>query len=163
MLQETWKNIEGYDGIYFVSNFGRIKSSGNGERKRCESILKGVKNKFGYLIVGLSKNGHQSSKYIHRLVAEAFLGKSELNVNHKNGIKTDNRIDNLEYVSSRENTIHYHKSKGRKFTGVIKRGCKYSATAYLNGKNRYLGIFDTELEAHNAYLKAVKNFEGGII
>lgn len=90
---EIWKDINGYEGLYEVSNLGRVKS----KRK----ILKPINGE--YLKVGLSKNGVQKTLYIHRLVAETFLGKSNLQVNHKDENKHNNYVDNLEWISFKEN------------------------------------------------------------
>lgn len=90
---EIWKGINGYEGLYQVSNLGRVKS----KRK----ILKPINGE--YLKVGLSKNGVQKTLYIHRLVAETFLGRSNLQVNHKDENKHNNYVDNLEWISFKEN------------------------------------------------------------
>ena len=90
---EIWKDINGYEGLYEVSNLGRVKS----KRK----ILKPINGE--YLKVGLSKNGVQKTLYIHRLVAKTFLGRSNLQVNHKDENKHNNYVDNLEWISFKEN------------------------------------------------------------
>lgn len=103
---EIWRDIRGYEGKFQVSNYGRVKSlkrvltRSNGHKQTInEKILKPSVSNKGYYMVGL--DGKTCT--IHRLVAETFL--DELVVNHKNGIKTDNRIDNLEFVSQKDNTI----------------------------------------------------------
>lgn len=92
-MEEVWKDIPNYEGLYQASNLGRIKS----KRK----ILKPIKGE--YLKVGLSKNGIQTTKYVHRLVAETFLGKSDLQVNHKDENKHNNCVNNLEWITFKEN------------------------------------------------------------
>lgn len=104
---EIWKAIKGFDN-YEISNLGNAKS------KPREGTKGGIVKPFfdrknnGYLKVHLYKNGVQYQPFIHRLVAETFLpkinGKTE--VNHKNGIKTDNRVDNLEWCNRKENINH---------------------------------------------------------
>lgn len=99
MKKEIWKPIKGYEGLYEVSNLGRVKSL------RRNSILKAVLHN-GYLIVSLRNNGITQQCRVHRLVAEAFI----LNpynlpcVNHKDEIKTNNKVDNLEWCSVKYNT-----------------------------------------------------------
>lgn len=97
---EFWKDIEGYEGLYRVSNVGQVKSL------KSNKILKpNSNNTGGYLQVVLSKNGEAKRFYIHRLVAEAFLpNEDELpEVDHINSDKTDNRVANLQWISRVEN------------------------------------------------------------
>lgn len=103
MIQETWLPIVGYDGLYEVSNTGRIASL-----KYQRKIRKLGKHLGGYLQVNLSKNGIVERKLVHRLVTRSFLGEAEdgQQVNHKNGVKTDNMIENLEYCTPSDNKKH---------------------------------------------------------
>lgn len=103
---EIWKDIPDYEGYYQVSNLGNVKSINHYDKQnrlRKEKILKPIIN-HDYLIVNLSKNGKTKYKRIHRLVLSAFIGKSNLQVDHINCNKKDNRIENLEYVTAKENT-----------------------------------------------------------
>ena len=118
-MEEVWKEIEDYEGLYWISNLGRVKS----KRK----ILKPISGE--YLKVGLSKNGVQTTKYIHRLVAETFLRKSNLQVNHKDENKHNNCLDNLEWITFKEN-MNYGTKQDRE--SLIKT--KYNVLQYdLNG------------------------------
>ena len=97
---EEWRNIIGYEGLYQVSNLGRVKSLGNGSGNNSkEKILKGSKNKFGYLKVNLYKDGKQKTHKVHRLVASAFIPNPNNlpEVNHKDEDKTNNIVTNIEY------------------------------------------------------------------
>ena len=101
-MNEIWKDIKDYEGIYQVSNIGRVK------RVDTDRILKGCKNRGGYLRVRLSKNNLASNKRIHRLVAQAFIPNTEnkSQVNHIDEDKTNNRVDNLEWSTAKENSNH---------------------------------------------------------
>ena len=111
-MTEIWKDIKGYEGLYQVSNLGRVVSfyGKNGKLTHTPKLLSGKLDKDGYTEVRLCKNGNVSYKRVHRLVAEHFLhGDKSLQVNHKNGDKSNNRADNLEWVTPKENIIHAHK------------------------------------------------------
>ena len=111
---EVWKDITGYEGLYQVSSLGRVKSL---ERfkldgRRCaERIMKPSADLGGYLSCELCNDGRGKRFLIHRLVAEAFLQNpdNKREVNHINGIKSDNSIENLEWSTSSENTIHAYR------------------------------------------------------
>ena len=101
---EIFKDVKGYEGLYQISNVGNVKSLGNDKTKK-EKILKPAKNHKGYLFVGLCKQGKQKNHYIHRLVAQAFIDNPNNleQINHKNEIKTDNRVENLEWCTPKQN------------------------------------------------------------
>ena len=103
-MTETWKAIAGYEGLYEVSNLGRVKSLKYGKEK----ILKPGKNTGGYLQVSLFKDGKTSNLRVHRLVAEAFIPnpKGLATINHKDEVKTNNAATNLEWMSQKDN-INY--------------------------------------------------------
>ena len=112
-MMEIWKDIPGYEGFYQASSKGQIKSLSRvvrhnlgGDKIINERILNGYVNKYGYKRVELSKRGHSKQYSEHRLVALAFLGESDLTVNHIDGNKLNNNIENLEYLSIADNTRH---------------------------------------------------------
>jgi hypothetical protein len=106
-MQEIWKDIKGYEGLYQVSNLGRVKSleryKTNWSKKQCvkERVLKPILANTGYYMVVLSKNGITKSVLVHRLVAETFLSNPNNleQVNHKDENKLNNNIDNLEFCT----------------------------------------------------------------
>lgn len=97
-MEEVWKNISGYEGLYWVSNLGRIKS----KRKL---LKQSNRNKFGYKVVSLSKNNVVSSVSVHRLVASYFVPNQENKpqVGHLDNNPANNRADNLEWNTQGEN------------------------------------------------------------
>lgn len=101
-MEEIWRDIEGYEGLYQVSDLGRVKSL------YTNRILKGSKDAKGYLIVKLCKNSIKSNKTIHRLVAQAFIPNPENKpqVNHIDENKTNNMVSNLNWMTSKENNNH---------------------------------------------------------
>lgn len=158
---EEWALIPFYNENYYASNFGRIKSI-NYNRTKQEGILKSSINKHGYYIVGLSNGKKTKTFAVHRLVAMAFLNHKpcghELVVNHINFNKLDNRVENLEIITQRENSNMKHINSTSKYTGVFwdKKSKKWRASITIKCHNIYLGLFDSEHDAHLAYENAVK-------
>ena len=111
-MREEWRDIQGYEGKYMVSNLGRVKSL-NYHRTGKERILKAYDNGYGYLYVNLSKEGKTKKYKIHRLVAKAFLENPEgyTEVNHINEDKADCRADNLEWCSRAYNNTYNGRAK----------------------------------------------------
>ena len=134
-MEEIWKSIEGYYGLYEVSNLGRVRSLKRtvwhpitGWTERAYKIRKLRTDKNGYVLINLCKNGNIKTHKIHRLVATAFLEnkKNEPTVNHINEIKSDNRSCNLEWCSFLHNNKHGSRKelykKMRKKVGQYKNG-----------------------------------------
>lgn len=115
-MQEIWKDIKEYEGYYQVSNFGNVKSLQRTvkagryffDKDIPEKILKSCNARDGYSRIVLNKKGKIKTKLVHRLVAETFLQNFEnkKEVNHKSGNKNDNTLNNLEWVTSKENIVH---------------------------------------------------------
>lgn len=100
MKKEYWKPVVGYEGLYEVSNFGRVKSLKFGKERILKQKIRG-----GYYSVGLSKNGIVKTYQVHRLVAEAFIDNTDNlpQVNHKDENKLNNSVDNLEWCDAQYN------------------------------------------------------------
>lgn len=110
-MTEIWKDIVGYEGLYQVSNLGRVKSLPKTDRfgrLYPEKMKAQVNNGSGYLVVNLKHNGKQQMRTVHRLVAEAFID-NPLNcsdINHMDGNKQNNKVDNLEFCTRSFNMLH---------------------------------------------------------
>lgn len=141
MIEEVWKFIPSYEGRYQVSNMGRIRSvdrvvSINGKRGSYEKhvqprIIAQRKNR-GYPYVSLSKNGKIYAEKVHRCVCLAFIDnpKGYIDVNHKNGDRSDNRVENLEWCTRQYNIWHSYYVTHRKPSGCKKVMCIENGIAY---------------------------------
>lgn len=153
-MKEIWKDIDGYNGIYKVSNLGRIKSNGfeylqKGKggnvfrRKSQPKILSQSYTVEGYLVVTLIKNGIAKQHKVHRIIADAFIPNPDKKpvINHINGQKDDNRIENLEWCTVKENTEHAHS------TGLCGRNAKAKCVARVDESGKILEVFESALQA----------------
>jgi len=170
MSEEIWKDVEGTDKIYQVSNLGNVKTvdrmvkqKHNSEQFKRGRMLKFDTSSKGYMRVNIHySEGFKKRSLVHRLVIREFMYDSDLQVNHINGNKSDNRLENLEYVTHLEN--HNHKVRvinNKKRYGIYKSRCKkgkWVAQIRLNSKTITLGTFDDEELAYqvfyDAYVKA---------
>ena len=162
-MKEIWKDIKDYEGIYQVSNLGRVKSLNRVTsigRKLSGRELKQTKTRGGYFKVFLSKKSKVKQFDVHRLVALTFIPKELHNevVDHINGVKTNNKLDNLQFITQRYNTSKDKKGGTSEYVGVTmsKASKKWKTTIKINGKNVHLGYFDDEYEAHLAYQNKLK-------
>ena len=164
---EEFRDIPNYEGIYQVSNLGRVKSLARKNsigRRVNEKIMKLSIASDGYLNTGLRKDNKSKSRRVHQLVAESFLGHVpcgyKIIVDHIDENPLNNRLDNLQLWSHRNNIAKGYKSKGgtSEYTGVYwdKDVNKWRANITINGKNKYLGRFTCELKAAKAYQDALK-------
>lgn len=112
---EEWRPVVGYEGFYEVSNLGNVRSidriikyKKSGKSLRRGRTMRLNTNRYGYIDLKLCKNGQEKAHLVHRLVANAFLINPETKpqVNHKNGVKNDNRLENLEWATLSENRLH---------------------------------------------------------
>jgi len=144
------KDVQGYEGLYAVTDCGQVFSYVSGR------YLKPATFKSGYMVVCLrKKNYYQITKYVHRLIAETFLEADDKRneVDHIDGDKTNNNINNLRWASRSENMQNKRTTKGYYWN---KQEGKWYAKITANKKTIYLGFYDTEEDARQAYLNAKK-------
>lgn len=135
-MKEIWKDIVGYEGLYQVSNFGRVKSF-YGKKE----ILTNRPDRDGYYRTTLVKNKKRKDYYVHRLVAQNFIADiQDKQVNHKNGIRTDNNPNNLEWCTCKENIHH----------SIYKLKSRYKPIQKIDNKtNEILQVYESIIEASN--------------
>jgi len=117
-MEEIWKDIDEFNGDYQKSNFGRVKSVARtvngprGEVHLSDRLLSQVVNKKGYIEYQITHNGKHYSRKAHRLVALAFIDNTKglPQINHIDGNKQNNSVDNLEWCDNRHNTIHAYQN-----------------------------------------------------
>lgn len=139
--QETWKPIDGYVGLYDVSNLGRVRSlrsKTQAHKLKPDGVLSLNKANRDYLRITLNDGCGQKTHLVHRLVASAFIGEipTGYDVNHKNGIKTDNRVDNLEIVTKQRNSKHAVEMGMLKVVGSENPMAKLNESAVIDIKQR---------------------------
>jgi len=170
-MEEIWKDIPGYEGIYQCSNLGKIKSlqrlskNNHGNILLKEKILSQHLTGGNYLTVGLYKNKKVKRLKIHQLVAISFLNhkinKSIYVVNHIDGNKSNNNLTNLEIITQRQNIIHGIKLrfKNNKSTGTYfdKNRNLFESRIKINNNNIFLGRFVNEKMASDIYKLAYNN------
>ena len=157
-MTEIFKDVPNYEGIYKISNLGNVKSL----KWNKEIIMKqGISSR--YLAVNLRKENKSKNVKVHVLVAMAFLdfkpNKFEYVIDHKNGVRTDNRLENLQIVTQRINILKDRKRNISNFAGVKKNKKlnKWTAQMKINKKFIHLGVFENEEDAGKIYEKAIEN------
>lgn len=145
-MKEQWKPIEDSNGMYEVSNTGKVRSLNYNKSGRTRELKQRI-NRYGYCVVTLHIEGKQKYPTVHRLVAKAFIPNpdNKPQVNHKSGVKTDNNVENLEWSTTSENVKHAF-DNGLKENSIIharntilayNETCKKPVTA--------IGMFDDEV------------------
>lgn len=154
--KEIWKDIPGFEGYYKASDLGNIKSLFFNKKLKLTKALN------GYLCVNLSLKGKKKVYHVHQLVAMAFLNHKpcghKLVVDHINHNKTDNRIQNLQILTHRQNVSKRLKKYTSKYVGVSydSTNKKWMSIIRINKKRKNLGRFKNEIDAHLAYQKELK-------
>jgi hypothetical protein len=152
-MKQIYKDIPKFKGLYQVSNLGNVKSlskkvkcRGGSYRTTKERLLQPGINDRGYKIVSLCKDNKCQTKKVHRLVASVFLNKNGAEINHKDGNKLNNRVDNLEWTTRSKNLRHAYKNGLTKSTikamnkAVVESGCnaKLSKKEVKEIKEKYI-------------------------
>ena len=166
--REQWRDVDGYDGMYQVSDLGRVRSKHSGEWK----VMRFGRNKSGYLSVNLSKNKEIKHFYVHRLVAQAFIendDETKTQINHIDECKQNNRLWNIEYCTAQYNTtyndIQFRKknSKRRKIEKLYDPNLTYQENIELfksNGIECSKGVlwrFRKDLNLDRSYHQPKRN------
>lgn len=140
-----------FDGRYIVYSDGRIFG------KRKKNFVKPIIDINGYAFVNFRHINGKCMK-IHLIIANLFIPNPNNlpQINHINGIKTDNRVENLEWCNNRYNCLIHHNSK---FPGAYydKRSKKWRSGIYINGKRIYLGYYDTKQEGSKVYMEYINS------
>jgi hypothetical protein len=148
-MLEEWKQINDYPN-YSISSFGVIRNDKN-------LIMKLNQTKAGYLKIKLCNKGIEKNFRHHQLMGQHFIPNPEnySQIDHINGIRNDNRLENLRWGNQSQNSRNKKKKTNRssQYLGVSwkKRNNKWEAKISINKITKYLGIFDTEIEAFNAW------------
>lgn len=164
MPEEEWRDVLGFEELYQVSNLGKVRTIKKGEAEMSQQ-----ENRNGYLTVHLRNKGVERRAMVHRLVAEAFIPNPDefRDVNHKNGNKADNRVENLEWVSHSDNMTHSFRELGKNVRHIVQIGldgtfierwnsiaeaaeatgiCRTDIGACCRGERTMAGAFEWEYE-----------------
>lgn len=153
-MKEEWRDIEGFEGLYQVSNYGRVKSFVRHLGRKPFNYLKPKSDKDGYLQVALAKNKKQYTKKVHRLVAMAFIPNPNNypQVNHKDEIKSNNHVDNLEWCTNSYNQKYGTCSRRKKEHTDYKKIAAKNSKPILQIKNGVvIAEYSSALEATKKY------------
>ena len=152
-------NVATYEGLYAVTDTGHVYSLKTGKE------LKPIVGSQGYLQICLNKNGVKQTTYIHKIVYYSFNKQNKLTslddlvIDHIDGNKTNNNLDNLRKITNRENTARAMNNPWGRGVHYYPARNKYSAAININNVRYHLGMFLTAEEAHNSYQTALCNFQ----
>ena len=150
-LKVEWKLIEGFDGIYSVSNYGEVRNNKTGR------LMKQKKNEKGYLRLGLRKNGKTKCMRVHRLVAQAFIPNpdNKPDVNHIDFDKENNCVNNLEWVTCKENN-DYSFGNRKRSSGINYKKVSNTGEKHISYQN---GYYVVRMFGKKYFCKSFKNIE----
>lgn len=161
--EEEWRDVLGFEKLYQVSNLGNVRTVKRGEA----TVMSQEEHWNGYLSVHLRNKGVERRVSVHRLVAEAFIPNPDglRDVNHKNGIKTDNRVENLEWLSHSDNMKHAYKMRVPKSPLIKDEKIRKAVRAWAEANeisqaqfDRYTSGFSARDDDHN--LLSMISFDG---
>src|SRR5574343_492872 len=164
-MNEIWKDVVGYEGLYQVSNLGRVKrlERYNTNGVRVNEKIVGSKNDKGYITIYTSINKVNKTLKVHQLVAEAFLGfkynKSiDLVIDHIDNDQSNNRLDNLQIITQRVNACKDKSGSSVNGVSFNKRQKKYECYLNIKSKRHHLGVYLNEQEAIDVRTKALNDY-----
>jgi len=156
-MEEIWKDIPGYEGMYQVSNMGEVRSLSWTSSREPRILKKSIVS--GYYSVTLQLDGKGKNYKVHRLVMLAFYGESPKVVNHKDGNKLNNNINNLEYVWQKENIDHaWDNGLVRRPTGKKAPKLTDDQVRYIRGSNKMTKELAEELGVQDGIISNVRNY-----
>lgn len=166
---EEWRDVKGYEGVYMVSDLGRVKSldrvtydKNNRKINRKSKVISPYVDSTGYLAVRFYSNKSPKRCRVHQLVAESFLNHDKCGhkivVDHIDNNPINNNLCNIQLISHRENCSKDKKRKSS-YTGVSHVGNKWRSVIFINGARNHIGYFNTEEEARDSYINKLKETE----
>ena len=161
-MREIWKDIPNYEGLYQASTIGNIRSLNYRMTKTIKNLKTPRDNK-GYKLVGLNRDGNKRVFRVHMIMALTFLnhrrGSRERVIDHIDNNRLNNNLDNLQIITHRENCSKDRTGYSSSYVGVSwdRARLKWKSTIQIKGKMINIGRFDYEIDAHNAYQKALRN------
>jgi hypothetical protein len=166
LIGEVWLDVPDFKNLYQASSLGRVKSLdryvivSNGNSKKVKGRVLKLQKRFNYLKIDLYKNGKYKTFSIQRLIMLTFKGDSELVVDHINGNTLNNRLNNLQYLTHRDNVSKGMVDKTSIYTGVYwdKSKLKWRSNLRIDTIGYSLGCFDSEEEASNVYQENLLNY-----
>jgi hypothetical protein len=145
---ENWKDVKGYEGVYMVSDLGRVVRIKKSKGTSGNNVLSPQKNESG-LYVKLRNSGDDISKKVHRLVAEAFIPnpKNKPQINHKDGNRWNNRWDNLEWATQSENVEHSHNNLDREYSAYGENHSNSKSISQYDKNGELIDVYGSVNEA----------------